>query len=243
VPATGRIIHLTMFFQGEIMRIGILGSGMVGQNLGSALAHGGHDVVLGTRSPDEMDRDRGQFARPLREWLAAAGERARVGTFAEAAAAGEVVINATSGVGSLDALQQAGPENLRGKILMDLANPLDFSRGMPPTLTICNDDSLGERIQAALPETKVVKALNTLNTMLMHDPKQLGGGDHTIFVSGNDAEAKRQVTRWLQEWFGWKDVIDLGDITTSRGTEMLLPLWVRLLGALGTPMCNFKVVR
>lgn len=224
------------------MKIGILGSGMVGQNLGAVLALKGHDVVLGTRRPEALDEERPR-AGSLREWLERAGEGARVGTFAEAASHGEVVLNATNGSAALDALRSAGAANLEDKILLDISNPLDFSRGMPPTLFICNDDSLGERIQAELPATKVVKTLNTTNTYIMSDPGQLGGGDHTIFVSGNDADAKTQVAAWLREWFGWMDIIDLGDITTARGTEMLLPLWVRLMVALGTPQFNFKVVR
>lgn len=225
------------------MRIGILGSGVVGQNLGAALARGGHDVVLGTRTPDDLDTKRGHGERSLHEWREEAGERGRVGTFAEAAAHGEVVLNATNGAASLDVLRAAGEENLNGKVLMDIANPLDFSRGMPPTLFVCNDDSLGERIQAAFPEVRVVKTLNTTNTSIMSDPRRLADGDHSIFVSGNDAQAKRLVAGWLEEWFGWKDVIDLGDITTARGTEMLLPVWLRLWSALGTPEFNFKIVR
>lgn len=223
------------------MKIGVLGSGMVGQNLGAVLARGGHDVMLGTRTPEALDQKRGPAS--LREWLTAAGGRARIGTFAEAAAHGEVVLNATSGSASVDALRAAGSDNLAGKILLDISNPLDASRGMPPILSICNDDSLGERIQAAFPKSRVVKTLNTTNTAIMADPGQLAGGDHTIFMSGNDAEAKRRVATWLREWFGWKDVIDLGDITTARGAEMLLPIWLRLWSALGTPMFNFKVVR
>ncbi len=225
------------------MRIGILGAGMVGQSLGSALAHRGHEVVLGTRTPQELDEPRGQSARPLRQWLEQAGAGARAGTFAEAAAHGEVVLNATNGRGALDALRLAGEENLAGKILVDISNPLDFSRGMPPTLLVCNDDSLGEQIQRALPAARVVKTLNTTNAYVMTDPGQLAGGDHTLFVSGNDAGAKQAVIGYLREWFGWQDVIDLGDITTARGTEMLLPLWIRLMSALRTPVFNFKVVR
>ena len=166
-----------------------------------------------------------------------------MGTFGEAATHGEVLLNATSGSGSLPALQAAGEENLGDKILIDIANPLDFSQGMPPRLFIANDDSLGEQIQAAFPRMKVVKTLNTTNTSVMAAPGKLAGGDHTMFVCGNDAEAKDRVTTWLREWFGWRDVIDLGDITNARGTEMLLPIWVRLWGALGTPTFNFKVVR
>ena len=225
------------------MRIGILGSGMVGQNLGAVLAAHGHDVVLGTRTPEALDEKRGYGAQSLGEWLQQVAKRGRVGSFRDAAMHGEVVLNATNGIGALEALRLAGAENLRGKILMDISNPLDFSKGMPPTLFICNDDSLGERIQAEFPDARVVKTLNTTTTYVMGDPRQLAGGDHTIFVSGNDAAAKQQVAGYLADWFGWQDIMDLGDITTARGTEMLLPIWVRLWSALGTPMFNFKVVR
>lgn len=214
------------------MKIGILGSGVVAKTVGGKLAGLGHEVVLGTRD-----------AGKLQEWLGEAGGNARAGSMAEAAAHGEVVINATAGAGSLEALAAAGAENLNGKILIDIANPLDFSQGMPPSLSILNTDSLGEQIQRAHPEVKVVKALNTLSAHLMVDPGQLAGGDHHIFVSGNDAAAKAQVVSWLKEWFGWQQIIDLGDITTARGTEMMLPIWVRLWGALGTPNFNFKIVQ
>ena len=171
------------------------------------------------------------------------GNRARVGSFADAAAHGEILFNCTAGVGSLEALRMAGERTLNGKVLIDIANPLDFSKGMPPTLTVCNADSLAEQIQRAFPAVKVVKTLNTVNARLMVNPRQLADGDHSIFVSGNDASAKIQVTDVLKNWFGWRHVIDLGDITTARGAEMLLPAWLRLLGALNTPMFNFKIVR
>ena len=164
------------------------------------------------------------------------------GTHAQAAAHGELVVNATTGTGSLDALRAAGANNLADKILIDIANPLDFSKGMPPSLTIANTDSLGEQIQRAFPATKVVKALNTMNAYLMVGPAQLAGGDHTSFISGNDAVAKQRVTELLRT-LGWTDIIDLGDITTARGTEMYLPLWARLYVALGNPMFSIKVVR
>ena len=224
------------------MKVGIIGSGIVGQTIGAKLAERGVDVVLGTRTPKQLNEKRGMGA-PLSEWIAKAGKNGRLGTFAEAAAHGEVVINATSGMASLEALALAGAENLDGKILIDIANPLDFSKGMPPSLSVCNTDSLGEQIQKAFPRAKVVKTLNTTNAYVMVDPNQVAGGDHDIFVSGNDAEAKKRVTALLKEWFGWKSVIDLGDITTARGTEMLLPIWVRLWGALGTPMFNFRIAR
>ncbi|HEY7686921.1 MAG TPA: NAD(P)-binding domain-containing protein [Gemmatimonadales bacterium] len=224
------------------MNIGILGSGVVGQTIGAKLVDRGHDVILGTRSPDKLDDKRGLGA-PLREWLQKTRGKARLASFAAAAAHGEVVINATAGTGSLDALKLAGDGNLNGKILIDVTNPLDFSKGMPPTLSVCNTDSLAEEIQRAFPQVKVVKTLNTMTASLMVDPGQLAGGDHHVFVSGNDTGAKARVTELLKSWFGWRQVIDLGDITTARGAEMILPLWLRLWGALGTPMLNFKIVR
>ena len=224
------------------MKIGIIGSGVVGQTLGAKLVERGEDVVLGTRSPGSMDDKRG-FGQSLDDWLKTAGSKARVGTFADAAAHGEVVINATSGTVSLEALRLAGEQNLRGKILIDVSNPLDFSKGMPPTLTVCNTDSTGEQIQRAFPAAKVVKTLNTTNVQVMVDPASVAGGDHDLFVSGNDPEAKARVTELLRQWLGWRTVIDLGDITTSRGVEMLLPVWLRLWGALGSPLFNFKIAR
>jgi predicted dinucleotide-binding enzyme len=226
------------------MKIAVLGTGMVGRALASRLAALGHDVTIGTRDtaatlartePDGMGN------APYAEW-AAANEAVRLATFADAAETAELVINATNGAASIEILESAGRENLAGKALVDIANPLDFSQGMPPSLFVQNTDSLGERIQRAFPEVKVVKTLNTMNAYLMADPKQLAGGDFTTFVSGNDAAAKAVVTRLLVE-LGHTDVVDLGDITTARGSEMLLPIWLRLWGALGTPMFNFKIVR
>ena len=163
-------------------------------------------------------------------------------TFGEAAAHGEMVVNATAGAVSLEALDMAGEEYLTGKVLVDISNPLDFSEGMPPTLSVSNTDSLGEQIQRRFPEAKVVKTLHTMNAYLMVDPAQLAGGEHTVFVCGDDAEAKEAVSELLRS-FGWTDIIDLGDISTARGTEMLLPIWVRLFGALQKPIFNFKIVR
>ena len=165
-----------------------------------------------------------------------------LGTFAEAAAHGEVVVNATASAVSLEALERAGEENLSGKVLMDVSNPLDFSKGMPPTLSVVNTDSLGEQLQRRFPEARVVKTLHTMNTRLMVDPARLAGGDHTVFVGGDDPEAKAAVTDLLRS-FGWSDIVDLGDITTARGTAMMLPLWVWPFGALDNPLFNFKIVR
>ena len=224
------------------MKIGILGSGVVGQTLGTKLAHNGHDVVLGTRDPAKLDDGRG-LGGSLRAWLDGAGDTARVGTFAEAAAHGNLLINATAGTVSLDALRLAGADRLSGKILIDVANPLDFSRGMPPSLTICNTDSLGEQIQTAFPDARVVKALNTTNASVMVEPGRVGGGEHDLFVCGDDPTAKAEVTDFLKREFGWKHIIDVGDVSTARGTEMLLPLWVRLYGAFGSPAFNFHIAR
>jgi predicted dinucleotide-binding enzyme len=178
---------------------------------------------------------------PFSEWI---GQHpaVKVGTFAQAAAHGEVVFNATVGHASLDAVGAAGAENLGGKILVDVSNPLDFSKGMPPSLFVSNTDSLAEQIQRAFPQARVVKTLNTVNANLMVDPALVGGGEHDIFVSGDDQAAKGEVTRILKEWFGWKHVLDLGDITTARGAEMVLALWVRLVPAVGTWMFNLRVV-
>lgn len=213
------------------MKVGILGSGVVGQTFGAKLVSLGHEVMVGTRNPEKLN-----------QWLGTVPQ-AKVGSFAETAAFGEIIFNCTSGAGSLEALELAGAPNLEGKILIDIANPLDFSQGMPPSLFTPSTDSLGERIQRTFPGVKVVKSLNTMNCTLMVDPGQLADGEHEVFVSGNDAAAKAQVTEILKTWFGWKRIIDLGDISTARGTEMLLPIWLRLWGALGTPMFNFKIVR
>jgi predicted dinucleotide-binding enzyme len=166
----------------------------------------------------------------------------RLGPFAEAAADGELVVNATGGGGSIDALTQAGEANLAGKVLLDVSNPLDFSQGFPPSLFVKDTDSLAEQIQRAFPGVRVVKSLNTMNAAVMVDPGSVGGGDHSTFVSGDDAEAKQIVVELLGS-MGHTDVIDLGDLSTARAAEMLLPVWLRLMGALGTPHLQFKIVR
>ncbi|SCF36700.1 NADPH-dependent F420 reductase [Micromonospora mirobrigensis] len=217
------------------MRIGVLGTGMVGRAIAARAAELGHDVTVGTR--DVAATRGGDWS----DW-AAAHPTVTLATHAGAVTDAELVVNATSGDGSLPALGAAGEENLAGKVLLDIANPLDFSNGFPPTLSVLNDDSLGERIQREFPRTRVVKALNTLTADLMTHPRQLADGAHTVFVSGDDADAKKQVTELLTS-FGHTDVIDLGDIGTARGTEMLLPLWLRLYGRLGNPIFNIKVVR
>lgn len=227
------------------MNIGILGTGVVGQTIAGKLAELGHEVMVGTRDvsktmartePDPYGLP--SFSVWLKQYPCV-----KTGSFTESARHGEVVINATSGEGSLDALTLAGASNLNGKVLIDISNPLDFSKGMPPILSIYNSDSLGEQIQRAFPEVKVIKTLNTVTASLMVNPQQLEDGEHHIFVSGNDAKAKAQVVSWLISWFGWKHIIDLGDITTARGVEMYLPIWLRLWGALGTGIFNIQVVK
>ncbi|MFI5832143.1 NADPH-dependent F420 reductase [Micromonospora sp. NPDC051300] len=217
------------------MRIAVVGTGMVGRTIAARAAELGHDVVVGTR--DVATTRAGEWG----EWVAAHPGVTLTG-YADVAAGADLVVNATSGDGSLPALDATGADNLAGKVLLDIANPLDFGQGFPPTLSVLNDDSLGERIQRAFPRTRVVKALNTLTADLMAHPRQLADGDHSVFVSGDDADAKKVVTELLTS-FGHTDVIDLGDITTARGTEMLLPIWLRLYGRLGTPLFNVKVVR
>jgi predicted dinucleotide-binding enzyme len=207
---------------------------MVGQALGGKLVELGHEVTMGSRRAG---------SEKAVAWAAEAGEAASEGSFADAAAFGETVINATAGAASVEALEAAGADNLKGKVLIDVANPLDFSRGMPPLLSFCNDDSLGERIQRTFPEARVVKALNTMNAGVMVAPGSLGETTN-VFVCGNDEGAKQEVTELLRT-FGWGEaqVFDLGDITAARGTEMYLPLWLRMFGALETGQFNIGIVR
>jgi len=215
------------------MRIGILGTGVVGKTLGGKLAKLGHEVRMGSR---------GAGGATAKEWVKTTGANASEGTFADAAAHGEIVFNCTSGGASLQALKSAGAKNLEGKVLVDVSNPLDFSKGMPPTLAVCNTDSLGEQIQRAFPTAKVVKTLNTVTAGVMVEPSIIPGV-HTMFVSGNDENAKAEVINILKTGFGWKEVIDIGDITGARAQEMYLALWVRLYGKLQTPNLNVHVVR
>lgn len=226
------------------MKISVLGTGPVGRTLAARLAALGNQVVLGTRdvsqtlartAPDAW----GSPAFPA--WLEANPE-VTVANFPQAAERGELVVNATNGAGSIAALTLAGEQNLAGKVLLDVSNPLDFSQGMPPTLFVKDTDSLGEQIQRAFPDTLVVKSLNTMTAELQAYPSRLAAGEHTVFVCGDDAGAK-EVVKSLLANLGHTDVIDLGDITAARGPEMYLPLWLRLWAALGTGNFNIKVVR
>ncbi|MEI7844623.1 MAG: NAD(P)-binding domain-containing protein [Chloroflexota bacterium] len=227
------------------MKIGVFGTGQVGQIISEKLAELGHDVMIGTRdvAKTQANVEPHPYGYPAFSIWQKEHASVKLGTYAEAAKHAEVVFNATNGTGTLDALKLAGESNLNGKVLIDIANPLDFSQGYPPSLFVSNTDSLGEQIQRAYPDAKVIKTLNTVTAALMVNPGLVANADHTMFICGNDADAKTQVTEWLKVWFGWKDVIDLGDITNSRGTEQVLSIWIRLLGVLGTGMFNFKVVK
>lgn len=226
------------------MRIAVLGTGPVGRTLAARFAALGHEVVVGTRDvtatlsrtqPDAMG------GSPFPVWLEEHPEL-RLASFIDAAASSELVVNATNGAASLAALALAGADSLAGKVLLDVSNPLDFSHGMPPTLFVTDTDSLGEQIQREFPAAKVVKTLNTMTAAVQAEPGQLAAADHSVFVSGDDPSAKAVVTELLTS-LGHTDIIDLGDITTARGVELYLPLWLRLWGALGTPIFNIKVVR
>ena len=214
------------------MKYGVMGTGMVGRTLGTKLRELGHEVMIGSRTADNKD---------AKAWLETADSRGRIGTFQDAARFGEVLMNCTSGAVALDILRAVERNDLNGKVLIDVSNPLDFSRGMPPTLSICNTDSLGESLQRQFPEVRVVKALNTVNCQVMVHPSRVKG-EHDLFICGNDAGAKAQVAGLLQE-FGWKSIIDLGDITSSRATEQLMPIWIRLYGMYKTGDFNFKIVQ
>jgi predicted dinucleotide-binding enzyme len=226
------------------MKIAVLGTGMVGQAVAAKLSDLGHETTIGTRDPQATlarTEPDGMGNPPFSAWHAE-HSAVRLATFAEAAELADLVVNATNGGVSIEVLNQAGAANLAGNVLLDIANPLDFSQGFPPSLFVKDTDSLAETIQRAFPDVKVVKALNTMTAALMVNPGLAAGGDHSVFVSGNDEAAKQTVIDLLKS-IGHTDVIDLGDLSTARGTEMLLPIWLRLMGALGTPMFNFKIAR
>lgn len=215
-------------------KIGIFGTGMVGNTIGTKLIQLGYQVKMGSRTADNPK---------AAEWVQANGERSSQGTFAEAASFGEIIFNCTKGEHSLEVIKSAGVETLAGKILIDVSNPLDFSQGMPPTLLpgLVNTNSLGEAVQQLLPKTNVVKTLNIVNCEVMVDALKCGG-DATMFMAGNSSEAKQEVARLLNR-FGWTDIIDLGDISHSRGTEMMLPIWLSTYMALQNGYVGFKIVR
>ena len=218
------------------MKIAVLGTGMVGNALGTKLVQKGHEVTMGSRAANN---------EAAQKWASSLGERAHNATFQDAVAFGEIVISCTGGMHSMEALESVGAEPLRGKILIDVSNPLQQDKDGSMILGFCNTDSLGERIQRAFPETKVVKALNTVNCDIMIEPSRVPG-DHSLFICGNDAAARKEVTKYLSEWFGWdpNNIIDLGDITAARGTEMMMPLWMRLFqSVIGHPHFHYQIIR
>lgn len=226
------------------MNISILGTGAVGQALATKLVSLGHKVFMGTRnienSLNKTEPD-GWGNPAVGSWIKNNAE-VQLCTYKEAVQYGsELIVFAMNGNAAFDCLNAVGEDLLKGKTMIDISNPLDFSNGFPPSLTICNTDSLAEKIQIKFPELKVVKSLNTMSNLIMVNP-DLIPGDHTVFVSGNDESAKFQVVTLLNS-FGWRNdnIFDLGDITSARGTEMLLPVWVRLFGKLQTPLFNFNV--
>jgi len=222
------------------MKIGIIGSGVVAQTLGAKLIELGHDVVLGTRDPAKLDEKK-NMTGTLREWIART-KTGKVVTFKDAAVHGELLISAVNGQNTIEALKLAGADKVGPKVLIDTGNQLDFSKGMPPGVLASQTSCLAEQIQAAFPNLKVVKSLNTVGAPVMVAPQSLAGGEHTVFVSGNDAAAKAAVAEVLKS-FGWKDVLDLGDVASARAPEMYMAMWLRLWGATGTGMLNIKVVR
>lgn len=224
------------------MKIAVLGTGMVGRAHAAKLVELGHDVTVGTKDvaktmaetkPDQMGNP------PFSDWQKA-NPKVKLTTFSEAVKDKDMILEALHGAIVVEVLKTL-VSDLANKVLIDIANPLDFSKGMPPSLFVSNTDSLGEQVQKALPKTKVVKTFNTMNAILQVNPQQLAQGDHHIFLSGNDTEAKNTVTELLKS-YGWKHIIDLGDITTARGTEMMMPVWLRLWGSLKTPMFNYKII-
>ncbi len=215
-------------------KIGILGTGMVGKTIGAKLIQLGYEVKMGSRSASNA---------AAAEWAAGNGKNASAGTFADAAAFGELIFNCSKGEVALEIIKMAGTENFKNKVIIDISNPLDFSKGMPPSLLpqYSNTNSLGEEIQKLLPEAHVVKTLNIVNCEVMVDAAR-SGGEPTMFMSGNDAGAKTEVKKILEQ-FGWKDILDLGDISTARATEMLLPIWLRTWMATGNGYIAFKIIR
>jgi predicted dinucleotide-binding enzyme len=215
------------------MKVGILGTGDVGNALGKGFIALGHDVKMGGREPNN---------EKAVAWAKTAGPRASTGTFAEAADFGEVIALATLGVANPDVIRAAGPEKFRGKVVIDATNPLDFSGGAPPKLAVGPTDSGGEQVQQLLPEARVVKAFNTVGNAHMFRP-QFPGGPPDMFFCGNDGAAKRTVRRILED-FGW-NTVDVGGIESSRYLEGMCLVWVLAAFATDPPSWNhaFRLLR
>lgn len=204
------------------MQIAVLGTGEVGRRLASRFVEVGHQVVLGSRTADNAE---------AHAWAGETGSAH--GTFADAAAFGEVVVNATGGLVTKAVLEAAGAENLAGKVVIDVSNALDFSKGFPPDAVTFDGIGVAEMIQRDFPQARVVKTLNTMNNKVMARP-DLVPGDHVVFLSGDDAEAKATTAGLLRD-MGWRDaqILDLGGIATSRATEQFVILWVHMNGGIG----------
>lgn len=217
------------------MKIAVLGTGSVGATIAARLIELGHSVIIGSREKTN------EKALAIVNNL---GAKCSNSTFNSACSEAEVIFNCTAGKAWEQVFGSIDEKNLNNKLLLDVSNPLDFSNGMPPTLTVCNTSSIGELLQAKFPNAHVVKTLNTMWSGLMVNPNQLNNGDHSVFMSGNSEEAKQSVSSILQS-FGWKqeNIINLGDITSARGTEMYLPLWLRLYGVEKSSKINIKLVR
>jgi 8-hydroxy-5-deazaflavin:NADPH oxidoreductase len=215
--------------------MGILGTGIVATTIGSRLIDNGHEIMLGSRNAKN---------EKAINWTEKYKSRSYYGTFSKAAAFGELLWNCTAGAQSLDSIQTAGIENFSGKILIDVANPLDFSDGMPPRLTVCNTTSLGEEIQQLLPDTNVVKALNTINVKLMCNPTIPEGKDHITLICGDEEKSKERVCQLLINEFGWNEenIVNLGGIVHSRSTEMLIPFLISIALKTGTYLNGIKIV-
>ncbi len=220
------------------MNIGVLGTGMVGETIATALIEKGHDVRMGSRSANN---------EKAAEWVKKSKNHASQGDFNHAASFGEILFLCLNGAHAVDAVNSVNSDNVSGKIVIDVTNPLDFTKGMPPRLVegLNNSTSLGEEIQKALPTAFVVKTLNTVNAHVMVNPALVHNGDHSLFICGNDADAKNKVKHFLVDTFGWKpeNLLDLGGIQSARGMEAYVPFWVMMMQATGSPMFNIKVVK
>ncbi len=226
------------------MNISVLGTGSVGQALASKLVSLGHNIFMGTRNVENSLKrtEPDGWGNPAPGIWIKNNPEVKLCTYKEAVQKGnDLIVFAMNGNAALECLNSVGEELLNGKTMLDISNPLDFSKGFPPSLTICNTESLAEKIQSQYPGLKVVKSLNTMSNPIMINPSVIPG-EHSVFISGNDQVAKSEVTVILNS-FGWKNdnIIDLGDISTARGTEMMLPVWVRLFGKLQTPFFNFHI--
>ena len=224
------------------MKLAVLGTGMVGRTIAAKLASAGHDIALGTRDPDASLARQPGNGTSLKDWLALNPDIGLM-RMDEAAAFGDMLFAVMAGDAAVNALGEIGTDVIGDKIVVDITNPLDFSHGIPPSLFISNTDSLAEAIQRALPRARIVKTLNTVNANVMVEPALVADGDHTMFVCGNDPEARAEIAQFLKSEFGWKDVMDLGDLTAARGMEASLHLWLKLWASIGSLSFSIKVVR